>query len=512
MNVYRTSPIIRKPTLEVVLSNHDRAFGVPPHVLNRPYQGRHHWTPSSFLLALLSAWLLLAVGELAAQDRLVLSCPNMQKGADNDLLISVDTTNAWFAASFSLEFDPECLEFLYATNCISLHSWVITNGVGPGQVGFMLAGFATNYNYCPMGGFRARFHAFASTNTSTHVRFGDQTIRCEIAHTDGITYPLQGEAVTIWLQEEPQRYGFLEGDVFPMSTTNYLGGDGEVLSMDSRLTASMVIGIFSPVNDTDFQALDTAPRQSSGDGSLTVADYVQTQRYALGLDLVRSLAGPGRISYTQPPVEPTKRAVQFGSHFLIPGETNVIPIWLESQGNEQALAFSLSFDTNCLEFLDFSPFGATCNNTSQATNGVLAVLTDLSNCGLPDGRTNRHSLVFASFWCKTSVPPQTTIRFHDAITYRQICDTNAAVLPARFEDGEFQIVPGYFSAPAVNGSHLDLAFTGKNNGRYAIESSSNLINWTRFLTISNSSTSFRIENALRNQTRQFYRATPLTAP
>ena len=70
-----------------------------------------------------------------------------------------------------------------------------------------------------------------------------------------------------------------EGDVTPSPH-----GDNKVDTTDLTQMGNLVVGLTSLQSSTTFWRADTAPRSNGGDGRLSVADFVQTGRYAAGLD------------------------------------------------------------------------------------------------------------------------------------------------------------------------------------------------------------------------------------
>ncbi|MEO8376233.1 MAG: BACON domain-containing protein [Candidatus Sumerlaeota bacterium] len=100
----------------------------------------------------------------------------------------------------------------------------------------------------------------------------------------------------------------------------------------------------------EFSRVDTAPASSGGNGSITVADWVQTTRYATGLgfdDPVADITGP---------TSPYDRILRLGkkneSTLVRRGVNEVaIPVILSTKGVEREIAFGVQFDPALLEFV-----------------------------------------------------------------------------------------------------------------------------------------------------------------
>src|SRR3989338_490944 len=66
-----------------------------------------------------------------------------------------------------------------------------------------------------------------------------------------------------------------EGDVAPRPN-----GDGKVDQADIMQLGRFSAGIDTPINGSEFQRADIAPKDSRGDGKITTTDWVQSGRYA----------------------------------------------------------------------------------------------------------------------------------------------------------------------------------------------------------------------------------------
>ena len=147
-----------------------------------------------------------------------------------------------------------------------------------------------------------------------------------------------------------------EGDV-----STRPGGDGFVDSDDIQQIRQFSVGMGLPYQSNEFQRADDSPRSSSGDGILDGDDVQQARRYAIGTDASQAAAGPSTPSPIAPPVSDvavkgkvnarTKDGVQAApAAFRVDaqntsaGSTLVVPIRVDTVGNEAGYTFSIAFD------------------------------------------------------------------------------------------------------------------------------------------------------------------------
>lgn len=184
-----------------------------------------------------------------------------------------------------------------------------------------------------------------------------------------------------------------EGDVAPRPN----GNNGQLTVADWVQTGRFAAGFDAPALGSEFQRADCAPRDTRGNGSMTISDWVQAGRYAAGLDPVVAAGGPTgpsialqkaafgrRISADQvsslrhaPSVirHQQARTIRIASTNLLRGQSGTVSIELDAQGNENGLGFSLNFDPTQLTYL-------------SATNGpdVAGVTINLNSAQAATGR------------------------------------------------------------------------------------------------------------------------------
>src|SRR5262249_50400240 len=152
------------------------------------------------------------------------------------------------------------------------------------------------------------------------------------------------------------------------------------------------------LNSCEFARLDCAPRPC-GNGTLSIADWVQTGRYVAGLDT------PILVSDCSAAAGFTPAAARGANHPLgrrgnsvrarvvtniavEAGQTNSLPILLDAQGDETGITFSLHFDPTLLQFVSASLVGEATNavlflvNSNQVAEGRVGLFV-----GLNVGRT-----------------------------------------------------------------------------------------------------------------------------
>src|SRR5262249_52574704 len=80
----------------------------------------------------------------------------------------------------------------------------------------------------------------------------------------------------------------VEGDVAPRPN----GSNGSVTIADWVQTGRFAAGFDTAAFGSEYQRADTAPRSTFGNGAITISDWVQTGRYSAGLDPIVPAAGP----------------------------------------------------------------------------------------------------------------------------------------------------------------------------------------------------------------------------
>jgi uncharacterized protein (TIGR03437 family) len=180
-----------------------------------------------------------------------------------------------------------------------------------------------------------------------------------------------------------------EGDVAPRPG----GSNGTVTVADWAQTGRFAAGFDIADAGSEFQRADTAPRSSLGNGAITVSDWVQTGRYAAGLDPIVPAGGPvapsalqiadcglwtadcsarfnSAIRNTQSEIDQS-RAVRIVTTAGQRGQPVNVSVEVDAQGGENAIGFSLNFDASQLAFVN-AALGADANGATLNVNTAQA--------------------------------------------------------------------------------------------------------------------------------------------
>ncbi|MDX2034450.1 MAG: pre-peptidase C-terminal domain-containing protein [Blastocatellia bacterium] len=251
----------------------------------------------------------------------------------------------------------------------------------------------------------------------------------------------------------------VEADVSPRPLGS---GDGVVSIADWTQVGRFVSGTDIPADGSEFQRADCAPRATLGDGRLTIADWVMAGRYVAGLESIASAGGPAEAilpafafekSMAQTEPEQQGRIVRINPATFNRGQANDAFVELNAQGNENAVGFSVNFDTTQMTFtgasLGTDAAGSILNiNTNQIAQGRIGI-----GLALPSGQTfpaGVRQILKLSFTVPQSSPVNaTTLSFGDLPIAREIVDPNAGALTATYTAGEITLTPQVTSTPTI---------------------------------------------------------------
>lgn len=224
-----------------------------------------------------------------------------------------------------------------------------------------------------------------------------------------------------------------EADVSPRPA-----GDGSVTIADWVQVGRFAAGLDTVTAGAEFQKADCAPRASLGDGTVSIADWIQAGRYAAGLDPATAIGGPA----TQPTSTARttlsssstgQRKLKIVANKFRRGQIAEVKIKFKSLGNENALGFTLFFDPSVASFSDVvavnAAAGATLQvNASDAASGRVGIaIAQSAGSSFPAGNYNivkvRLLVLPAS---KTS---STFLQFGDGPIVREVADVNATIVP-----------------------------------------------------------------------------------
>ncbi len=384
-------------------------------------------------------------------------------GSSIDVPVTLSANGNENALSFSLSFNPTQLVYSAvslgggATNALLLPN---VSQAGNGRIGIELALPAgTTFNFGTQELVRVTFNTSVVTSTQAvvaAVNFTDQPIAKLLSDALGNSLPVTFSNGTVTLTRTTR----LEGDVAPRPS-----GNGSVDLFDWVQVGRFVAGLDTITNGAEFQKVDCAPRDTLGDGQITVTDWVQAGRYAAGLDPLTLEGGPtGPVSPTfakAVPKIPTTRQVALGGGTTVKGLTTTLPINLVAQGDETALAFSLSFDPTALRYVGAVKGSAASSaflnvNATQAASGKLAMVlclpADGSHFAAGANEIARVSFVALANGANNSVS------FADQPVPRGISDANAVELAASYVGNAVVINPEPVVTMSVTGNSSALTW------------------------------------------------------
>ena len=238
--------------------------------------------------------------------------------------------------------------------------------------------------------------------------------------------------------------GGLEADVAPRPV-----GNGALSSTDITQMRRFAAGLDSAAVGSEFQRADCAPLASFGNGLISATDITQTRRYVAALDAPNTGDGPSAPGNAP---EPEKTSAPLARTISIPnlsanmGSQVVVPVILDSQGNEVALSFSVTYNPAVLSINNTAtrialgsgvPAGTTLTrNISQEASGRLGVVLD-ADPGTPFviGQRQLVTITFDVIGTMSVTP----VGFGDTPVVRDISDALANSLPAAYLPGQVAI-------------------------------------------------------------------------
>jgi hypothetical protein len=312
--------------------------------------------------------------------------------------------------------------------------------------------------------------------------------RCVITNNYGSTTSLVATLVV-----DGVGTGGFEADVMPEPN-----GDNAATISDWVKAGRLVAGLDTVLNSSEFQRVDCAPRMvgtnlTLGDGRLTVADWTQAGRYAAGLDPLTPAGGPTQATPSQQvkPLDVTPKNV--GRNLTVSsltawqGTQVEVPVLLSgAQGDENALGFSLTFDSTRLAYLGVTlgkdAVGAwLVPNAVHAQAGQLGLALALT----ADQRLGSGTLEIARVrFSVVGAAGSTGLQITDAPVVCELVDTVANTLPMALTSGTVQVVPqpGFASLQLLPGGGLQLLLSGPPGQACKLQASTNLVDWVTLST------------------------------
>jgi hypothetical protein len=209
------------------------------------------------------------------------------------------------------------------------------------------------------------------------------------------------------------------------------------------------------------------------------------------------------------------RTLSLTNAMIVRGTSGCVSIVLNSQGDENALGFSLHFDTNLLTFLSAQPGSDAAAapqflvNTQSLAQGLMGIALLLpANSALAAGPRR---LVDLCFQAKAGANEVTTpILFGDSPIRIQISDRFANELPVSFSDGAVTLMSDagliFDSITRQENGAMALGMSGPT-GVWEIRSSSNLLTWQPVAQLTNTNGRVQFLDAgASNAPQRFYKA------
>jgi hypothetical protein len=349
------------------------------------------------------------------------------------------------ALGFSLNFQPSLLTYTGLTlgsDAASATLIVNDTTAANGSVGAAVSlPSGTTFNAGTQQVVLVSFVAAAVTHVGTAaISFGDAPILREVSDSQAHALPASyaGGTVTIAAAQ-------FEGDVSPRPN-----GDNHVGITDWVQVGRFAAGLDTAANGSEFQRADCAPRSTQGNGHITTADWVQAGRYAAGLDPLTVAGGPTSpgpavvVVAHNGSAKTLSSTVRVAGGSYIAGQPATVSVYLDAQGAENAVGFSVSFDPTVFIYAG-ATLGSGAGNASltinalQATSGHIAFLL-----GLQPGASfsaGAKEIVKMNFTAATSATGATTVALADQPVQREVDDASASVLPANFIDGTMAVNP-----------------------------------------------------------------------
>jgi Concanavalin A-like lectin/glucanases superfamily/Immunoglobulin domain len=271
------------------------------------------------------------------------------------------------------------------------------------------------------------------TTLSASIGFGDQPVVRQLSDVEGNSLAVNFVNGSLFFAPATS----LEADVSPRP-----GGNRSLALTDWILMGRYAARLDYPTNTSEFQRADCAPRSTLGDGHIAVTDWVQAGRFADALDPLSPAGGPTNEVSSAGAGPSLARWLEVADATLTQGQPGIISVTLNSQGNENALGFTLVFDPALLSFesvdLGSDDSGATLLvNTNQIANGQLGIALALP-IGTSFAAGTREILQLNMLAASSG---NGLMSFSDQPVLREISDIMGNALPASYSSGSITSHP-----------------------------------------------------------------------
>ena len=285
--------------------------------------------------------------------------------------------------------------------------------------------------------------------------------------------------------------GGFEGDLSPSPN-----GNNAVTVADWVKVGRLVAGLDTPLNTSEFVRADCAPRMSGtnlvlGDGRLTVADWTQSGRYAAALDPLTAAGGPtsggSGAGAAVAGKDFSDRVVTAVAARGWLGNEVEMPIRMASQGDENALGFSLVFDPARLRCVGVAlgkdaADAVLQNNLQSAPAGVVGVLLSRPvGLSFAAGLVELARVRFAA----VGGTGNAAVTFADLPVYREVVNATAEPLATGYVSGVVQVVeaPRFTGVKPTPKGGIELTVSGPAGILCTVQTSSDLVNWEIMTTV-----------------------------
>ena len=205
-----------------------------------------------------------------------------------------------------------------------------------------------------------------------------------------------------------------------------------------------------------------------------MTDWVQAGRYVAGLDPQTPAGGDTAAAIEPQPAEgqsptnaggpargPSTRIIRILSASALAGESCKVAVHLEGEGNENALGFSINFDSTDVSFVSASPgsgaAGAILNvNSNFAADGRIGFVL-----ALPTGSSfsaSDRELITVTLAVSPTAKGEIPVSFSSQPVSIEVSNPEASVLPADYVGATLDIVP-FPPAISINRSGGDVVLS-----------------------------------------------------
>ncbi len=240
-----------------------------------------------------------------------------------------------------------------------------------------------------------------------------------------------------------------EGDLSPNAN-----GDCQVTMADWVRVGNIISGLVAGLSAEELRRADSAPRNTLGNGLLTVGDWVQAGRYAAALEPLAQVGGPSvtapafgfaATEFTGSLVKQVKnvdaRTLRLRTESLR-ASNHTIEVELDARGEENAVGFSLNFPAGnwrvqSAKVSDELSSASLLINRSEVKEGRLGFIVSMPiGQKLPAGK-HRIAMLRFSPVTATKSPELSGFSFGDSPVSRELVDANAESLPLNFARDDF---------------------------------------------------------------------------